>query len=84
MQFERYAFDEISQIIGTSDYLRVRVGGCATHSDRPFVRVASGSRLLLGEKSSRVPEDNRTMYAQTLFKHTYDATETRKQEWNWM
>lgn len=73
VQFERHAFDEMGQIIGTSDDIRVWVGGCATYCDRPFVGVARGSCPLLIEETGRVPEDNRTVYAQTLFENTYDV-----------
>lgn len=62
----------MTQPIGISDGIRVWGGGCATYSDRPFVRVAHWSRLLLVAKASCVPVDNRTMYAETLSKKTYD------------
>ena len=68
MQFERDALDEIAQIVGTANDIGVRGGGWAAHGDRPLVGVAFGSGLLLVEKAGRVPEDNRAVYAQTLFR----------------
>ena len=72
MQFERYALDEITQIIGTPDGVRVWAGGWATYGDRPFMGVTRGSRLVLVEQTCGVPEDDWTVYAQTLFENTYE------------
>ena len=63
MQLKRHAFNEITQVVGTSDDIRVWAGSRATYGDGPFVRVARGSRLLIGKKAGRVPVDNRTVYA---------------------
>lgn len=63
VQLKRHAFNEITQVVGTPDDIRVWAGSRATYGDGPFVRVARGSRLLIGKKAGRVPVDNRTVYA---------------------
>lgn len=63
MQLKRHAFNEITQVVGTSDDIGVWAGSRATHSDGPFVRMARGGRPLIGKKTGRVPVDNRTVYA---------------------
>lgn len=73
MQFESYAFDEIPQVVGTSDDIRVWIGGRAAHGNRPSVRMGFGSRfsLLWSEDVGCVPVDNRTIDAQALFENTF-------------
>jgi len=65
VKFERYAFDEIPQVVGTSDDIRVWVGGRATYGNGPPVGMGLRSRLSLlrGEDAGCVPVDNRTIDA---------------------
>lgn len=65
VQFEGYAFDEISQVVGASDSIRIRVGCCATYGDGPPMGVGVGSpfSLLWGENTGCVSIDNRTVNA---------------------
>ena len=65
MQFESYAFYKISQVIGTSDDIRVWAGGRTAYGNRPTMGVACGSRfsLLPSEDTGCVPVDNRAMDA---------------------
>jgi len=63
VEFERYAFDEIPQVVRTSDDIRVWVGGRATYGNGPPVGMGLRSRfsLLRGEDAGCVAVDNRTI-----------------------
>jgi len=65
MEFERYAFDEIPQVLGAPDDIGVWEGGRATYGDGPLMGVGLRSRfsLLRGEDAGGVPVDNRTINA---------------------
>ena len=65
MKFESYAFDEISQVVGASDDVRVRVGGRATYGDGPSMSMSLGSRffLLRGEETGGISVDDWTVNA---------------------